>query len=145
MTDPERIRQQREREVERSGGRRLGEMFATKVVGVTFVPAYPDNLWALDRSAVEAERDGEPLTVVLVRNPDNEHDANAIEVHVPALGDEWGMIGHLTRPIAARLAPEIDDGVRWAAQVESVLIDQDHIDRPGISIRCARVHEEGTT
>jgi len=83
----------------------------------------------------------EPLAVVLVRNPDNEYDANAIEVHIPALG-EMGFIGHLTRPIAARLAPEIDSGTQWAAAVVSVLIDPDHMDRPGISIECVRAPEQ---
>lgn len=135
--------ERRDREVERSAGRAMPPTFTAKIVGVSFVPAYPDNLWALDRTWAEAGELGEPLPVVLVRNPDNEYDANAIEVHVPALGDEWGMIGHLTRPIAARLAPEMDAGERWAAQVEAVLINPEFLDRPGISITCARVGEEG--
>jgi hypothetical protein len=116
--------------------------FAAKVVGVSFVPGFPDNLFALDRVATEAHMKGEPLTVILVRNPANAYDPNAIEVHVPALGERWAMIGHLTRPIVARMAPEIDAGVRWSAQVEQVLMHPDHLDNPGISIRCARQEEQ---
>lgn len=134
--------QRRDAELARSHNARIGSPFATKVVGVSFVPAYPDNLWALDRSQVEAETGGEPLAAILVRNPANEYDSNAIEVHVPALGSDWAMIGHLTRPIAARLAPELDAGVEWQAAVESVLIVPEHLDRPGISIRCERIESD---
>lgn len=127
--------EQRDREVERSKGRKMVKQFSAKVVGVSFVPGYPENLHELD--AVWGKHLDEPLTVVLIRNPKNEYDKNAIEVHVPSLGDK-GMIGHLTRPIAQRMAPEMDAGVVWSADVESVLIDPDHLDRPGISITCKR-------
>jgi hypothetical protein len=39
------------------------------------------------------------------------------------------------------MAPEIDAGTTWQAQVESVLVHPDHPDNPGISIRCARQEE----
>ena len=120
----------------------LGSPFTVKCVGVTFTPGYPDNLDALDGAAQEAHHLDEPLPVVLVRNPDNEYDSNAVEIHVPSLGSEWGMIGHMMAPLAARLAPEMDAGVRWQAEVESVLVNPDHPDRPGISIKCTRVGEE---
>lgn len=144
MTDPEVIRAQRDAAATRVNRPQIGSPFTTKVVGVSSVPAYPDNLWALDQSAADAERSGEPLRVILVRNPDNEYDSNAIQVHVPALGDEWGFIGHLTRPIAARMAPEMDNDIEWEAEIVSVLIDPDHLDRPGISIRCQRAPEQET-
>jgi len=123
----------------------IGSPFITKVVGVSFVPGYPDNMHNLAAVQGRAESSGEPLAVVLVRKPDNEYDANAIEVHIPALGEKWGFIGHLTRPIAARIAPEMDSDVMWYADVVSVLIDPEHMDRPGISIRCARAPEESKT
>jgi hypothetical protein len=129
--------EQRDREVERTKGRKMVSPFSAKVVGVSFVPGYPDNLLDLELADSKAQIAGEPLAVVLRRNPKNEYDSNAIEVHVPALG-EHGMVGHLTRPIAQRMAPELDAGERWLAEVESVLIDPDHLDRPGISIRCKR-------
>ena len=139
MTNIEQLNAaKRDAETERTRGRKMVKQFSAKVVGVTFVPAYPDNLLDLELADSRARLDGEHLAVVLIRNPDNEYDSNAIEVHVPALG-EHGMIGHLTRPIAARMAPEMDKGILWSAEVESVLIDPDHLDRPGISIHCERM------
>lgn len=129
--------EQRDREVERSGHRKMASPFSAKVVGVSFQPGYPDNLHQLNALANEGQGN-EPATVVLKRNPANKFDANAIEVHVPALGDGPGFIGHLTRPIAARMAPGMDAGEQWVAGIESVLVDPDHMDRPGISIRCER-------
>ena len=87
--------------------------------------------------------EGEPLPAVLIRNPDNEYDPNAVQVHVPSLGDD-GFIGHLTRPIVTRMAPEMDAGVVWSAEVVNVLIDPEWLDRPGISIKCYRVVDELT-
>lgn len=118
--------------------------FEAKVVGVAFVPAYPSNLSSLRDAQEAAEASGEPLAVILVRNPDNEFDVNAIQVHVPALGDQDGFIGHLTSPVARRLAPQMDSGERWGASVVEVLIHPDHPDRPGISIRCAPAPQEET-
>lgn len=129
---------QRDREVARTAGRKMVSPFAAKVVGVSFVPGYPDNLHELSTVSDNARLEGEPLTAVLRRNPANKFDPNAVEVHVPALGDN-GFIGHLTRPIAARLAPDMDAGGRWQAEVGDVLIDPDHMDRPGISINCKRL------
>ena len=128
----------RDREVARTGGRKMPTtQFAAKVVGVSFVPGYPDNITSLRDLADEAARLGERMTAVLIRNPKNEYDSNAIEVHVPALGDN-GMIGHVERPLAARMAPEIDQGTRFLAEVVNVLINPDHPDRPGISINMKR-------
>ena len=118
--------------------------FSTRVVGVIFVPGYPTNLDSLKVSQEEAEECGEPLAAVLVRNPDNEYDTNAIEVHVPSLGEQAGFIGHLTSPLARRLAPQLDSGEHWGASVEAVLIHPDFPDRPGISIRCFPAPEEQT-
>jgi HIRAN domain len=141
MSQADINRERRDAEIARTGERPMVSPFTAKVVGVSFVPSYPDNLYALDQAQIEAEELGEPLVVILVRNPANSFDANAIEAHVPALGDEWGMIGHLTRPIAARMAPEIDSGVRWSAQVVSVLIDPEHLNNPGVSVACARLED----
>jgi hypothetical protein len=134
--------EQRQRELNRKTHAPLAGRFEVKVVGVSFVPAYPDNLWALQGVADEASLKQEPLAAILIRNPDNPYDANAIEVHVPALGDEWAFIGHIVAPVAARLAPELDSGVIWAAEVVDVLINSEHMDRPGISIRCERKDTE---
>jgi hypothetical protein len=114
----------------------LADHFSSAVVGVTFVDTYPANL--LDLHAVLLDRIGdfgdEPLPVILVRNPDNEHDPNAIEVHVPAVG----MVGHLPAPLAAWFAPALDAGERWAASVEAINVHPSHPDRPGLTIEVHR-------
>lgn len=124
---------------------------ALRVVGVSFVDGYPANLLALRESAERrwlfsggtfASGGGpepEPIPAVLIRNPDNAHDANAVEVHVP----EVGMIGHVPARLAERLAPELDGGVRWQAGVESVNVHPDHLDRPGIGVTLTRVEDDG--
>ena len=115
--------------------------FVVKVVGVTFAAGYPLNLHAL--AAVASSTTGtalaEPLTAILIRNPNNPHDHNAIEVHVPALGTN-AMIGHLpAKNVAERLAPLLDTGETWQAHIVSVLIDPAHEDRPGISVEIVKV------
>lgn len=101
------------------------------VVGVSFTAGYPGNLHALASHWELANR--EPIPVVLIRNPANPHDSNAIEVHVPALGD-LGMIGHLRRDLAAHLAPLLDAGELWQAWIYQLRINPHHPDRPGIDI-----------
>lgn len=128
--------------------------FTAKVVGVSFVDDYPDNVARVERAwlaangmaagrsvssfdpddpfAGMADADGyEPLPAVLIRNPDNEHDANAVQVHVPAANT---MIGHLPRALASRLAPLMDAGQVWQAEIRRVLVHSDHPDRPGVEI-----------
>lgn len=109
--------------------RRIG----TKVVGVTFVDNYPENVEGIDRlAAARFLRTGElePIPVVLVRRPDNEFDPNAIEVDVPALGP----LGHLPRVVAAVVAPVIDGGGVYAAEITAVLVNPAYPDRPGIDV-----------
>lgn len=108
------------------------------VVGVTFVSTYPDNLHQLEALWHQEGHHEEGLAVVLRRNPLNEHDQNAIEVHVPALSGDF-MVGHLPAAIAARLAPELDGGAEWRSHLVEVLIHSDHPDRPGIRVRLQRV------
>ena len=105
--------------------------YTCRVVGVTFAPGYPANLHALNEASIDAMLRGEGLVALLVRNPDNAYDANAIEVHVPAGG---GMIGHLPRHVAERMAPRIDSGETLAAEITSVVIHPDHPERPGINV-----------
>jgi hypothetical protein len=56
---------------------------------------------------------GSPL--VLRRDPDNEHDPNAIAVL--SAGDEGDQVGWVPRELAAELAPELDEGRPWSALV----------------------------
>ncbi len=79
--------------------------FYTKVVGVTFE----------DRQAVvRALVPGDPL--VLQREPDNPHDPHAIQVATPA-GEQ---VGYLSARLAARLAPSVDAGARYAATISQI-------------------------
>lgn len=110
--------------------------FTVKVVGLTFVDGYPDNLTALERAwydrsiTAPAGQDPEPLPAVLRPNPENGHDPNAVEVHVPSVG----MLGHVPARLAERLSPCLLDGEDWQASVEEVLVHPDNPDRPGISV-----------
>jgi len=119
-----------------------------RAVGLTFVNEYPANV---DRVAemVDAakvatlgwagEEEASDVEVVLIRDPNNEHDANAIEVHVPALGRNRSRIGHMPRSLAERIAPSLDRGDQWDARVASVLVQPEHPDRPGVEITAERI------
>lgn len=56
---------------------------------------------------------GEPLT--LVREPDNPRDALAVAVWTTGAA-EW-RLGYLDRTVAARLAPRLDGGQRFLAEL----------------------------
>ena len=106
-----------------------------RVAGVTFAPGYPGNLHKL-RRICEVGHPEVAYEVALKRNPTNEHDPNAIEIHVPALG---GMVGHVPADLAARLAPLLDQGLQLHAEVWSVAIDDEHPDRPGLTVSISEV------
>jgi hypothetical protein len=112
----------------------------TKVAGVSFVPGYPGNLLDLAVHADFAQQRNEGVTALLIRNPDNQHDANAIEVHVPVMAK--GFIGHLPFPVAAWVAPRMDAGETWEAEVLGVHIHSDDPLRPGVEIRLWQVHSD---
>ena len=78
--------------------------FNTKVVGVSFEGR---------QDVVEAMRPGE--AVELRRDPDNAFDSSAVGVYYGTL-----QLGFLKRPIAARIAPNIDAGERYTAEVTAV-------------------------
>jgi hypothetical protein len=119
------------------------QKFSTPVVGVTFVPGYPGNVRAAEAALVMAESFGdEHPSAVLIRRPDNENDPNAVEVHVPAVGGETCMIGHLPRALARRLAPSLDADEHWLAWVRSVRTHTEHENRPGIDIEVAKVVDD---
>jgi single-stranded-DNA-specific exonuclease len=78
--------------------------FNTKVVGVTFEGR---------QDVVAGVREGAALE--LRRDPGNAYDANAIGVWFGAL-----QLGFLRREIALRVAPNIDGGERYTAEVTAV-------------------------
>lgn len=118
----------------------MAKSWVGRVVGVSFVD--PDNRKRALLRALCEERGlvnpgdldaPESLAVVLVRNPENRYDANAIEVHVVALGDA-GMIGHLPKDVAAKLAPFLDGGGRVGAALTGIYIAAHAPDNYGIGI-----------
>jgi hypothetical protein len=126
---------------------RLPRSFTSRVVGVTFAPGYPESLGQLDlyvrRHLLTGQKrsDGmEPIPAVLIRNPDNAHDPNAIEVHVPAIGHQ---IGHVQAHTARLLAPAMDGGDVYRAWVVEVVTRDDRPDKPGIQVRIERVEASG--
>lgn len=78
-----------------------------------------------------------PLELTYFRNPDNEFDANAIEVHAPILGRR-SMLGHVPASLAAEVAPSMDAGDEWTILLETVLIDPEYPDKPGALISLTR-------
>lgn len=78
--------------------------FNTKVVGVSFEGR---------QDVVAGVEPGAALE--LRRHPDNAHDPNAIGVWYGAL-----QLGFLKRPIAARIAPNVDAGEHYSAHVTAV-------------------------
>lgn len=121
-----------------------------RVVGISYVDSYPDNLYKLaevmEQETVTSVRTagswadiGAPApegpAVLLVRNPDNQYDTNAIEVHVPSLG-RHGMVGHIPAKdgTAERWARRLDAGAIMTGTVTAVAIHPDHLDNPGLEI-----------
>jgi hypothetical protein len=64
-------------------------------------------------AALQAEAVSPGRALILRRDPDNEHDANAIAV----LAVDGAQVGWVPREVAARIAPELDAGEPWAAVV----------------------------
>lgn len=102
-------------------------MEVIRVVGLTFVPEYPNNILAfqdLKYSSVASDK-----FVQLVRNPENKFDKNAIEVR-----HRGAMLGHLPKKVAARIAPLMDQGYRYVACIWQVRMSPDNPNNPGLDI-----------
>lgn len=140
MSDGDKVRETRAKTIEKQQRSKLVTPMPTRfefpVVGVSFTPHYPNNLLMLEEALMEAGMRGEQLACIIIRNPDNPHDPNACEVHVPALGPD-GFVGFITAPLAARLAPAIDAGVEWSGHVSQLRLH--HLDRPGLEITLEQV------
>jgi hypothetical protein len=125
----------------------MGKRVEFKVVGLTFIDAYPANVQSLEAFVMEAQARAlgwsgnavdAPVEVVLIRNPENEFDSNAIEVHVPVLGRR-SMIGHVPRALAEKLSPSLDRGDVWQSKVLSVLVSEENPDLPGVEVLLERL------
>ena len=120
------------------------------LVGCSFQPAYPGNLHSIhqemeNRRTADLGWDSEavgfqPVSLVLIRDPDNPHDSNAIQVHCPDLGRQ-SMIGHINRHLAAVIAPRMDAGQQYEAHVVSVNIRPDKPDQPGLTMAVTEVSD----
>jgi hypothetical protein len=111
------------------------ETATVKVVGTSFSTT-PELMYRLEDRKARLYLFGEGGTIPasLRRDPTNEHDTNAICVDV----DEVGQVGHLPALLAARVAPEMDAGVVWTAELTDVLVHPDHPLNPGLTVRIAR-------
>lgn len=97
-----------------------------RVVGVTFQEGYPDNLLTL----WEDLENGAEVHFELVREPENEHDPNAILVTA-----DGRPVGHIPRQIAEVVAPEMDKtpGCLLISQGR-VVISPNIPEKPGLEI-----------
>lgn len=103
-----------------------------KVVGLTFSNDYPSNIYRIAKRFAMGDD-----SIVLVREPDNEVDKNAI-----AVCDGENKIGHVPRKIAELLSPQIDGGVKFYAAVESVVVSQENVNQPGLKITIWNENDE---
>jgi hypothetical protein len=97
---------------------------STKVVGVSFIEDYPQNIFRLSQRYASGES-----SVSLERDINNQYDNNAIKVIV-----DNEMVGHIPAVLAKFIAPEMDNGVEWFADIESILVSVENMDNPGIKI-----------
>jgi hypothetical protein len=133
----------------------MARMGKVKVVGLTFrnrngAKLYPANVHRIAELLQDAQienirqvggwgdlRSTDPPKgpkVLLVRQPDNEADPNAIQVHVPALGPkQW--VGFIPAPLAARWAKRMDSGRNvLEAFVSHVPVTPGIEEKPGLEI-----------
>lgn len=109
----------------------LPESFDIPVVGVTFHSTYPVIAYELQELV--------PIRARLTREKNNPYDSNAILVKIfledKAGGEKLVTLGHVSRHMAKRLAPELDRDPRrrkWKAWVTKIEIHPDNPDNPGI-------------
>lgn len=133
-----KAQEQRERILNRSTvPADLPDSITCALVGLTFNVGYPANVRKVERALAANywESPDAPIPFeVDLRNLANEYDANAVEVRDP----NFEILGHLPRAVAARLAPEMDDGITWSAVVVSVRTHPDNPNNPGVDVRLTR-------
>lgn len=119
-------------------------LITTKVVGVTKVEGNNvARLYRIRDALAQLEGAGHrpAIPAQLVRRPDNQHDPNAIEVHVSPVG----MIGWVSAKKAADLAPFMDGAAyeddlgalfhfNVRAEVVHIEIHPEHPENPGAVI-----------
>lgn len=103
----------------------------SRLAGVTFQNEYPYRLHYLRKAVGDF-----PLEASLIRDPENEYDANAIAVLCGG-----SFIGFIPASLAEKLAPKLDAGEKWRVIEAEILIHPEHEDRPGVEIKLERVNE----
>lgn len=93
-----------------------------KIVGLSFIPGYPNNLYTLFNG-------GGSRPTTLKRNPENQYDSNATEIHVDST-----MVGHLPRDLAAEIAPKLDAGGIYT-MTTSLLVTPGKEGNPGLAFQ----------
>lgn len=119
---------------------RLPSKLRCKIVGVSFTDGYPQNLGQLELATLLPWLQGDapepvPVPARLVRDPGNVHDPNAVAVEVEGAGH----VGYIEARMAAKLAPAMDGGEAWSAEIVEVLVSEESPDRPGIRAVINRV------
>jgi len=105
------------------------EEFVTKVVGVSFNPDYPANIWSLSTDPFLMN-----TLCNLVREPQNEHDPNSIRVDIGGK-----PVGHIPRLIAIIIAPRMDKGETWLAQIAGINVSPENTNQPGVKLKIWRL------
>jgi predicted metallopeptidase len=107
--------------------------FEVPVAGVTFRPGYPKNLWDIAGAMVEVFGKTPRVIATLVREPQNEHDPNAIKVLVAA-----EHVGYIPSREAGGLAPLMDAGERWCGLVDRLVISPENPEQPGLRVKVVK-------
>jgi hypothetical protein len=107
----------------------VSQSFSARVVGVSFCEGYPQSILALrDHMTL-----GENAPIRLMRDRDNPYDLNAVNVICVAAG---GRIGRLDKKLAPHIAGRLDAGEHWDGAVTTIMVNEDHPEKPGIIIQC---------
>lgn len=86
--------------------------YHAQLVGVNFRPAEA-------KEAVKRLEVGNILA--LEREPENEHDSNAIKVLIPYFGENLTFLGYIERGVASVIAPQLDEGYTFRVTVNTRL------------------------
>lgn len=106
----------------------MPDQFVTKIVGISFTPNYPTNVYLLAQDLALGN-----VLCNLIREPENQHDANSIRVDI-----DGATLGHIPRLISLILAPKIDAGERWNASLHSIVVSSQNVNQPGLKINVWR-------
>ena len=102
--------------------------YDVRVAGVSFVEGYPHNL-------LESYPDFPDAAVVLVPDPFNKYDPNAIGVWVrPDSGDESYRIGYIPRDVAEMMTEAMEMGAVFRVSQATVMVSPDAPEHPGVEL-----------